>query len=504
MFKNASLGTKISSAIALLVIVCLGAMALILIKIARGVQEKESYKLLDNVSSRMAEATSVYMREILISGQMLHDNVQEYISRSEDNERDLIIQTNLALEIGQYSAYAYVYVQNAATVGARLDPNNLLPSGEFLYLARQTVQGGQNKAVPMKAHERILELPSFKKAMQEGKTVMGQPITVDLGNGDELGFFIVYPIYDRNKKLAGASALFMDMRGLSQLVLDNKYSVFEGDYRFLLSQEGIFVAHPDSITLGRHFSDLNTHPTVKTIENAVKSHQDGVYEYVNYRGELSYTALAHLDISTFGYVAIGVIAPQRSIFASVDTIRNIIIACVVGCVAIMIIFVFFYIKTQVVSRVHNISHQLFSFFDYLNYKTNTPPKLLPPKAKDELGQMAEAINENIKNTQNGLIQDKKAVDESVESVKRVEDGDLTTRIAASPRNPQLIQLKDSLNKLLDTLQRRVGSNMNEIMKVFNSYKGLDFTTKIQDAKGSVETTTNTLGDEIVTMLKTSA
>ncbi|MBX9222310.1 methyl-accepting chemotaxis protein, partial [Campylobacter coli] len=46
--------------------------------------------------------------------------------------------------------------------------------------------------------------------------------------------------------------------------------------------------------------------------------------------------------------------------------------------------------------------------------------------------------------------------------------------------------------------------MNEIQRVFNSYKSLDFTTEVKDANGAVEVTTNALGDEIVKMLKQSS
>lgn len=45
--------------------------------------------------------------------------------------------------------------------------------------------------------------------------------------------------------------------------------------------------------------------------------------------------------------------------------------------------------------------------------------------------------------------------------------------------------------------------MNEINRVFESYKALDFTTQIPNAKGSVELTTNILGEEITKMLHSS-
>jgi len=58
--------------------------------------------------------------------------------------------------------------------------------------------------------------------------------------------------------------------------------------------------------------------------------------------------------------------------------------------------------------------------------------------------------------------------------------------------------------MLNVLEVKIGSNMNEIHRVFESYKNLNFATQISGAKGSVETTTNILGEEIRKMLISSA
>ncbi|MBF7047177.1 methyl-accepting chemotaxis protein, partial [Campylobacter volucris] len=88
--------------------------------------------------------------------------------------------------------------------------------------------------------------------------------------------------------------------------------------------------------------------------------------------------------------------------------------------------------------------------------------------------------------------------------KEIEHGNLTARITAIPASPQLVELKNVLNNMLHVLQAKVGSNMNEINRVFDSYKALDFTTEVKDAKGEVEITTNVLGQEIIQMLRQSS
>ncbi|ELX9337629.1 methyl-accepting chemotaxis protein [Campylobacter coli] len=171
-------------------------------------------------------------------------------------------------------------------------------------------------------------------------------------------------------------------------------------------------------------------------------------------------------------------------------------------ISISIILLYF-IVSKYLSPLAAIQTGLTSFFDFINYKTKNV-STIEVKSNDEFGQISNAINENILATKRGLEQDNQAVKESVQTVSVVESGNLTARITANPRNPQLIELKNVLNKLLDVLQARVGSDMNAIHKIFEEYKSLDFRNKLENASGSVELTTNALGDEIVKMLKQSS
>ncbi|EBF6155992.1 methyl-accepting chemotaxis protein, partial [Campylobacter jejuni] len=171
-------------------------------------------------------------------------------------------------------------------------------------------------------------------------------------------------------------------------------------------------------------------------------------------------------------------------------------------ISISIILLYF-IVSKYLSPLAAIQTGLTSFFDFINYKTKNV-STIEVKSNDEFGQISNAINENILATKRGLEQDNQAVKESVQTVSVVEGGNLTARITANPRNPQLIELKNVLNRLLDVLQARVGSDMNAIHKIFEEYKSLDFRNKLENASGSVELTTNALGDEIVKMLKQSS
>ncbi|EAJ9068654.1 methyl-accepting chemotaxis protein [Campylobacter jejuni] len=178
-------------------------------------------------------------------------------------------------------------------------------------------------------------------------------------------------------------------------------------------------------------------------------------------------------------------------------------AIVVIIVVVFSVILLYFIVSKYLSPLAAIQTGLTSFFDFINHKTKNV-STIEVKSNDEFGQMGKIINENILATKRGLEQDNQAVKESVQTVSVVEGGNLTARITANPRNPQLIELKNVLNKLLDVLQARVGSDMNAIHKIFEEYKSLDFRNKLENASGSVELTTNALGDEIVKMLKQSS
>ncbi|HEF9121054.1 TPA: methyl-accepting chemotaxis protein, partial [Campylobacter coli] len=227
---------------------------------------------------------------------------------------------------------------------------------------------------------------------------------------------------------------------------------------------------------------------------------------------------AHGDNNFFSYklnneerlgVCTKVFAYTACITESADVINKPIFkAAYIQVIALIVmisisIILLYFIVSKYLSPLAAIQTGLTSFFDFINHKTKNV-STIEIKSNDEFGQISKAINENILATKQGLEQDAKAVKESVETVGVVERGNLTARITANPRNPQLIELKNVLNKLLDVLQTKVGSDMNAIHKIFEEYKSLDFRNKLDNANGSVEVTTNALGDEIVKMLKQSS
>ncbi|PAF44112.1 cache domain-containing protein, partial [Helicobacter sp. 11S02629-2] len=186
---------------------------------------------------------------------------------------------------------------------------------------------------------------------------------------------------------------------------------------------------------------------------------------------------------------------------------NLIITFIILVICSLIAGILFY--KYIVGSITYIKDSLTNFFTSLNKNEVSNMKLLDKKLKDEFKIMANVINSNITNIQSSLSKDSSAVSQALEVAKTIEEGNLSIRITKNPANPQLLELKDVLNNMLDVLETKIGSNMNEIERVFDSYLRLDFSTSVLDDKGniankgSVERVTNALGEEIRKMLKSS-
>ena len=281
MFSNISLGTRTSSVIGLIFLICLVVMSLTVINVVKDVQTKEANKLLDNTASRMSAVTEVYLQEIITSIQILESTVERSLSSNTNDEEDVMELASLALLSSEYGSYAYVYVKNPNLVADTVQNQNRLPNGEFLHLIKK--EGG--KVVRMNANDKPLQLPSFQRAVTEKKPAIGHPVETDIGAGNEFGFFLVYPLM-KNGQAIGAVGIFVDVRALSDVILSDVYSVFKKDYRALYTSRGTVVSHPNKQVLGKSFTDVNPHPSAKNMIQAVANKKDGVYDYVNIQSEI--------------------------------------------------------------------------------------------------------------------------------------------------------------------------------------------------------------------------
>ncbi|EAH5002845.1 methyl-accepting chemotaxis protein, partial [Campylobacter jejuni] len=337
----------------------------------------------------------------------------------------------------------------------------------------------------------------YKAAKEAKKLIVTDPYKS--ANSGEVGLTYAAPFYDRNGNFRGVVGGDYDLAKFSTNVLTvgKSYNTFTE----VLDPEG-------TILFNNEVAKILTKTELSiNIANAIKANpalidpknQDTLFTAKDHQG-VDYAIMCD---SAFNPLFRICTVTENKVYT--EAVNSILMKqVIVGIIAIIIALILIrFLISRSLSPLAAIQTGLTSFFDFINHKTKNV-STIEVKSNDEFGQISNAINENILQTKKGLEQDNQAVKESVETVHVVESGNLTARITGNPRNPQLIELKNVLNRLLDALQARVGSDMNEIQRVFNSYKSLDFTTEVKDANGAVEVTTNALGQEIIKMLKQSS
>jgi methyl-accepting chemotaxis protein len=174
----------------------------------------------------------------------------------------------------------------------------------------------------------------------------------------------------------------------------------------------------------------------------------------------------------------------------------------VGIIALLLLIT---LGTLIVNSILNgltrLKTGLLSFFAYLNRETNEV-KLIHIDSKDEFGEMATVVNENIEKTKKGIEEDRKLIDETIAVLGEFEQGDLCQRLHITVNNPALMQLKDVLNKMANNLEK----NIDNVLTILDEYSNYKYLNKI-DKRGLKEhllnlaNGVNTLGDSITQMLK---
>ncbi|WP_323588027.1 HAMP domain-containing methyl-accepting chemotaxis protein [Aliarcobacter butzleri] len=182
-----------------------------------------------------------------------------------------------------------------------------------------------------------------------------------------------------------------------------------------------------------------------------------------------------------------------------ESSRDIIIA--ISIIGILITVVLsLLISSMLVNALTVFKDGLFSFFAYLN-RESSKAELINLDSKDEFGQMAKVVNENIVKTQKGIEEDRKLIDETIAVLGEFEQGDLCQRLNLSVSNPALMQLKEVLNNMASNLE----NNIDNVLKVLEQYSNYNYLNKI-DQKGLKEhllklaSGVNNLGDSITQML----
>jgi methyl-accepting chemotaxis protein len=98
---------------------------------------------------------------------------------------------------------------------------------------------------------------------------------------------------------------------------------------------------------------------------------------------------------------------------------------------------------------------------------------------DEIGDLVKAVNVNIKKAVTGIELDENVISDAKDSCARAAKGELSVKISNSANNPEINELKDTVNELLGAFKY----NIDRIIKVLTDYANDDYRSAI-NSKGS--------------------
>jgi len=158
------------------------------------------------------------------------------------------------------------------------------------------------------------------------------------------------------------------------------------------------------------------------------------------------------------------------------------------------------ILNKIIKDVESLKLGLNNFFSFINFEKDDIEQI-NIKSNDELGVMAKLIDENISKTKENFALDKKLILNTMSVTNEINKGNLDNKITANSNNPALNELKEIINEMISTLNL----NLNNIIKVLDSYSNLDYREKLDNSnfEGTIknlENNVNILRDSITQML----
>ncbi|KAA6231233.1 HAMP domain-containing protein, partial [Campylobacter sp. LR264d] len=200
-------------------------------------------------------------------------------------------------------------------------------------------------------------------------------------------------IYNNNKLIAvlGVDMTLSDLQNefneIGQLVRGGRMFVFDEDKITFLSTDASLI--------------FNDNPNIPMLTKAREEHGNLVpFYYRRANGTQRMGVCGFLGNST----SMGCLT--RSLDSFEGPINKIAFEnTIISLIMLIIVGIAIYMMTNYVLKpLQHIKQGLLSFFDYLNYKSNSA-NTINVHSKDELGEIAHAINENIQKTKKNLDKD---------------------------------------------------------------------------------------------------
>jgi len=183
-----------------------------------------------------------------------------------------------------------------------------------------------------------------------------------------------------------------------------------------------------------------------------------------------------------------------------DLKRTIVIESVILLILIMGYLIF--IAKSLVSSMDGLKEGLLHFFKFLNHDVSEA-KPIPITSRDEIGQMAELINDNTRKIEQSIRDDALFVEEVSRFAAQIGAGNMLATIEKEASSHNLQDLKVILSKMQYDLEHTIARNIPMLLDILEHYKKQDFTKRFPSPYAKIALSVNAMGDEICQILKAS-
>jgi signal transduction histidine kinase len=189
---------------------------------------------------------------------------------------------------------------------------------------------------------------------------------------------------------------------------------------------------------------------------------------------------------------------KNEITKSIDNINNIaqkFITMIVLLILSLLVLTGFIFNKIIIQPLGFLENGLNDFFDFINHKRDSFDEI-PVKYDDEIGEMINSINRTTYDIKQNTLLDKGMVNSLNEIAKEIENGILSKRIETNASNHSLNELKDTMNKMLNSLELNIGSDLSNIISMLGSLKNGDFDRQIANPSGDLEKLINVMASSL--------
>jgi methyl-accepting chemotaxis protein len=362
-----------------------------------------------------------------------------------NNSMQKVVQQGINVVTNKLSNY---YSELSALASTKILKNGAFTANRaaITALMKQVVEGrghisllvadAQGNAIRMDGSTlQIGDRDYFIKAMQ-GQDAVSDPM-ISKSTGKLVTIFAV-PIKNHQNQVIGALALTRDGDELSKIVADITYG--KSGKAFMLNKQGTTVAHSNKelvVAMDNDFENVKKDSSLQplvAVEKKMVAGETGLGEY-QYDGIVKYIAYHPVPGTDW---SLGLSAPKREVFASLDRMRNTIIIISIILLGISGVISYF------VAR-----HTTVAIQDAVCYLSNVAVgdvghdvQAASMARRDEIGQLAVAAQ--------SMTNDLR---EKADAAQQIAAGNLNIKLKMKSENDILTK---NLNKMVENLQQVTG------------------------------------------------